>query len=133
MLAKLRPRLNLCQRRLDVCLFIVLGGTSYAVATGSIDRRRARTALSAAGTSATTMCGAMTCGTSRCWRKTLRRASSRPDRQARQVLRLDRRAARSPATTQIRAFAAARSGRTGSGLRADGGVVFQDDAVLVGA
>jgi hypothetical protein len=39
MLAKLRPRLNLCQRRLDVCLFIVLGGTSYAVATGSIDRR----------------------------------------------------------------------------------------------
>jgi len=39
MLSKLRPRLSYANVVSTVCLFIVLGGTSYAVATGSIDSR----------------------------------------------------------------------------------------------
>jgi hypothetical protein len=38
-LAKLRSRLSYANVLSTICLFIVLGGTSYAVATGSIDSR----------------------------------------------------------------------------------------------
>ena len=39
MLSKLRPRITYANVVSTLCLFIVLGGTSYAVATGSIDSR----------------------------------------------------------------------------------------------
>jgi hypothetical protein len=39
MLSGLRPRLRYANVVSTACLFIVLGGTSYAVATGSIDSR----------------------------------------------------------------------------------------------
>jgi len=42
MLAALRSRLTYANVVSTACLFIVLGGTSYAVATGSIDSREIR-------------------------------------------------------------------------------------------
>ncbi len=58
-----------------LALFVALGGTSYGLATGSIDGREIKNNSVGTRTSATTASGRGTCATARCCRGTSRRGS----------------------------------------------------------